>query len=187
MRFGMTNPPYMLDHLPTIAKFLNHPRVFSFIHIPVQSGSNAVLEGMNREYTVEEFEKVCDYLIEKVEGLTVATDIICGFPRETTEQFEETVELVKKYKFPVVNISQFYPRPGTAAAKMDKVPTHIVKERSSKITKVFHSFDKFSKMVGQTYRVWINEKEENKGVLMLVGHTKNYVKVSIPYEEGLIK
>jgi threonylcarbamoyladenosine tRNA methylthiotransferase CDKAL1 len=44
----MTNPPYMLDHLPTIAKFLNHPRVFSFIHIPVQSGSDVVLEKMNR-------------------------------------------------------------------------------------------------------------------------------------------
>ncbi len=80
MQFGMTNPPYMLDHLPTIAKFLNHPRVFSFIHIPVQSGSDVVLERMNREYTVADFEKVCDYLLENVPNLTIATDIICGFP-----------------------------------------------------------------------------------------------------------
>lgn len=141
-----------------------------------------------------DFEKVCDYLIKHVPGLTVATDIICGFPGgkhevnlETNEQFEETIELVKKYKFSVVNISQFYPRPGTAAAKMDKVPTHIVKERSSKITKVFLSFDKFSHLVGQTFRVWVNEKEENKGVLMLVGHTKNYVKISIPFDAELLQ
>lgn len=93
-----------------------------------------MLERMNREYTVEDFEKVCGYLGKEVEGLTIATDIICGFPGckefcngETNEQFEETIRLVQKYRFPVVNISQFYPRPGTAAAKMDKVPTHIVK------------------------------------------------------------
>lgn len=52
IRLGMTNPPYMLDHLSTIAHFLNHPRVFSFIHIPVQAGHNVVLGKMNREYTV---------------------------------------------------------------------------------------------------------------------------------------
>ncbi|MBS1889697.1 MAG: hypothetical protein JST59_00260 [Actinobacteria bacterium] len=82
-----------------------------------------------------------------------------------------------------MNISQFYPRPGTAAAKMEKLPTNIVKERSSRITKVFHSIDKFSRMVGGEYRVWINEKETNKGVTSLVGHTKNYVKVILPFEE----
>ena len=52
MRLGMTNPPYMLDHLSTISKFLNHPRVYSFVHIPVQAGNNTVLTKMNREYTV---------------------------------------------------------------------------------------------------------------------------------------
>ena len=53
VRLGMTNPPYMLDHLSSIAHFLNHPRVYGFIHIPVQAGHNTVLEKMNREYTVE--------------------------------------------------------------------------------------------------------------------------------------
>jgi threonylcarbamoyladenosine tRNA methylthiotransferase CDKAL1 len=53
MKIGMTNPPYMLDQLSSIAHFLNHPRVFSFIHIPIQAGHNNVLEKMNREYTVE--------------------------------------------------------------------------------------------------------------------------------------
>lgn len=79
LRLGMTNPPYMLDHLSTIAHFLNHPRVFSFIHIPVQAGHNTVLGKMNREYTVEQFRKVCDYFLEHVPDVTIATDIICGF------------------------------------------------------------------------------------------------------------
>ena len=58
LRIGMTNPPYILAHLESIASILNHPRVFGFLHIPVQSGSNPVLEKMNREYTVEEFTEV---------------------------------------------------------------------------------------------------------------------------------
>ena len=65
---------------------------------------------------------------------------------------------MKKYKFPVTNISQFYPRPGTAAAKMERVPTQIVKERSTQCTKLFQSFDKFTYMMDKTYRVWINEQ-----------------------------
>lgn len=58
VRVGMTNPPYILEHLDAMADILNHPRMFSFLHIPVQSGSNPVLLNMNREYTVEEFKKV---------------------------------------------------------------------------------------------------------------------------------
>lgn len=62
MRVGMTNPPYILEHLENIAKILKHPRVYGFLHIPVQAGNDDVLEKMNREYTVADFEKVCSYL-----------------------------------------------------------------------------------------------------------------------------
>ena len=78
---------------------------------------------MNREYTVEDFMEVCDFLKERVADMTLATDIICGFPTETDGDFNETLTLVDKYKFPVLNISQFYPRPGTVAAKWKKVPS----------------------------------------------------------------
>lgn len=92
----MTNPPYILEHLDAIAKVLNHPRVYAFLHIPVQvysqvdpinkfkAGNNEVLDKMNREYTIEEFEQVCDFLIQHVPNVTIATDIICGFPEGKT-------------------------------------------------------------------------------------------------------
>jgi len=70
-----------------MADILNHPNVYSFLHVPVQSGSNNVLDKMNREYLIEEFEEVCDFLIENVPDMTIATDIICGFPTETEEDF----------------------------------------------------------------------------------------------------
>lgn len=62
----------------------------------------------------------------RVPGVTIATDIICGFPGETEEDFQETVDLVKLYRFPSLFINQFYPRPGTPAAKMEQVPAHVV-------------------------------------------------------------
>jgi threonylcarbamoyladenosine tRNA methylthiotransferase CDKAL1 len=88
LRVGMTNPSYILDHLEAMADILNHPRVYAFLHIPVQSGSNKVLEKMNREYIIEEFMEACDFLIEQVPNITLATDIICGFPTEVDEDHE---------------------------------------------------------------------------------------------------
>ena len=182
LRIGMTNPPYILEHLPSIAKFLNHPNVYSFLHVPVQSGSNRVLDKMKREYTVEEFKKVADTLISLVPGITIATDIICGFPGEDENDFKETLQLVNHYKFPILNISQFYPRPGTPAANMKKVPTQTVKARSRELTELFNSYSPYQHLLGTTQRAWITETATD-GV-HLVGHTKGYVQVLIDPQEA---
>lgn len=100
---------------------LNHPSVYTFLHVPVQSGSNAVLGAMKREYTIEEFCQVADTLHAAVPGLQLATDIICGFPGETQADHADTMALVARYRMAVCHISQFYPRPGTPAARMKKV------------------------------------------------------------------
>ena len=105
LRLGMTNPPYILEHLQAMADIMKHPRVYEFLHVPVQSGSNSILDKMNREYTSEEFNEVCDFLKEEMPTMTLATDIICGFPTETAEDHEETCALVRRHQFPVLNIS----------------------------------------------------------------------------------
>ncbi|KAF4522850.1 hypothetical protein B566_EDAN008169 [Ephemera danica] len=112
---GMTNPPYILEHLPEMAELLCHPRVYSFLHVPVQSGSDAVLADMKREYSRDDFEHVVTFLRERVPGINIATDIICGFPTETEADFAETIDLCSKFKFPSLFINQFFPRPGTPA------------------------------------------------------------------------
>ena len=98
IRLGMTNPPYMMRHLSAISSILNRPGFFAFLHVPVQSGSDKVLEKMNREYVVGDFEKVCDFMRENVSDIMLATDIICGFPEEEEQDFEKTLDLVRKYK-----------------------------------------------------------------------------------------
>lgn len=184
VRVGMTNPPYILEHLDDMADILNHPRMYAFLHIPVQSGSDPVLLNMNREYTVADFKKVCDHLLAKVPDLTIATDVICGFPYETTEQFDETLELIDHYKFPVVNISKFYSRPGTEAAKWKKVPLKEAKDRSTKLTHLFNGYRCYDHLQGTIQRVWIFEND-NKSDETLVGHTKGYVKVLIKKKPGV--
>uniref|UniRef100_A0A9J8D786 Threonylcarbamoyladenosine tRNA methylthiotransferase n=1 Tax=Cyprinus carpio carpio TaxID=630221 RepID=A0A9J8D786_CYPCA len=112
LRLGMTNPPYILEHLEEMGRILQHPRVYSFLHI---------------EYCCADFRRVVDFLQERVPGITIATDIICGLPGETDEDFEQTMELVRQYRFPSLFINQFYLRPGTPAAKMEQVPAHVVR------------------------------------------------------------
>lgn len=184
LRVGMTNPPYILEHLEVVAATLRHPKVYAFLHVPIQAASNEVLVGdggMNREYTVEEFRQVADFLIEHVPDMTVATDIICGFPNETEAAFQETLDLIGHYKLAITNISQFYPRPGTPAAKMKRIPTQVVKDRSRRLTKLFESFTPYTDYVGRTEKVWF-DIEVSKDGGHSVGHTKAYVKVLVPLD-----
>eukprot|EP00908_Phaeocystis_cordata_P017783 Transcript_29150.p2 GENE.Transcript_29150~~Transcript_29150.p2 ORF type:complete len:681 (+),score=272.71 Transcript_29150:274-2043(+) len=178
LRVGMTNPPYMLEHLPAIARLLRHPRCYAFLHVPVQSGSNAVLGAMRREYTVEQFMQVADALMEAVPELTLATDIIAGFPGESDEDHQATLRLVRRYKFSQLHISQFYPRPGTPAAKMRRVATHVVKERTRDLTAVFNSYSTLGPLVGTQQRVLATDLASDKK--HLVAHTKGYVQVLLP-------
>ncbi|OMO96733.1 Elongator protein 3/MiaB/NifB [Corchorus olitorius] len=199
LRIGMTNPPFILEHLKEIAEVLCHPCVYSFLHVPVQSGSDAILTAMNREYTVSEFRTVVDTLTELVPGMQIATDIICGFPGETDEDFAQTVDLIKEYKFPQVHISQFYPRPGTPAARMKKVPSNIVKNRSRELTSVFEAFTPYNGMEGRVERIWITEIATDgihlcvlisglyfTSLLSKVGHTKGYVQVLVIAPESML-
>jgi threonylcarbamoyladenosine tRNA methylthiotransferase CDKAL1 len=186
LRLGMTNPPYMLQHAEEVAKILSHEQVFEFLHVPVQSGSDSVLRDMKREYTAEDFNLLVEILRSRLPAVTIATDIICGFPQETDDDHKETLRLIEQHKFPVINISQFYPRPGTPAARMPRVPTKIAKQRSSEVTRLFESYTTNDYLKDQVVRVWFDYVEKDShSHNQSVGHTKNYTKVIVPYMEGL--
>ncbi|KAH8316667.1 hypothetical protein KR067_012821 [Drosophila pandora] len=184
LRVGMTNPPYILEHLEEVAKVLQHPRVYAFLHVPVQSGSDSVLGEMKREYCRKDFEHVVDFLRKRVPGVTIATDIICGFPTETEADFEETMTLCAKYRFPSLFINQFFPRPGTPAAKMERIPANLVKKRTKRLTDLFYTYEPYSGRVGQIYTVLVTEISHDK--LHYVGHNKSYEQVLLPMRENLL-
>ncbi|KFK41625.1 hypothetical protein AALP_AA2G152100, partial [Arabis alpina] len=103
---------------------------------------------------------------------------------ETDEDFTQTVELIKDYKLSQVHISQFYPRPGTPAAKMKKVQSKIVKQRSRELTCVFEAFAPYTGMEDKVERIWITEIATD-GV-HLVGHTKGYIQVLVSGPESML-
>uniref|UniRef100_A0AAR5P9U6 tRNA-t(6)A37 methylthiotransferase n=1 Tax=Dendroctonus ponderosae TaxID=77166 RepID=A0AAR5P9U6_DENPD len=188
LRLGMTNPPYILEHLEEIAKIMHHPRVYGFLHVPVQSGSDQVLADMKREYCRADFEHVVEFLQKniyfRVPGMTIATDIICGFPTETEENFEDTMALCAKYKFPSLFINQFFPRPGTPAALMTRVDPQEVKKRTKRLTELFYSYEPYGHNVGVIQDVLVTEISHDKK--HYVGHNRFYEQVLIPMRSELM-
>ncbi|CAB3363624.1 Hypothetical predicted protein [Cloeon dipterum] len=178
LRLGMTNPPYMVELLPEMVKILNHPRVYSFLHVPVQSASDGVLADMKREYVRSDFEHLVDFLRENVPDVNIVTDIICGFPTENEQDFEETFDLCMKYKFVSLYINQFFPRPGTPAAKMERVPPAEVKRRTKKLTDLFLSYEPYSGCKGKTYKALVTELSHDKQ--HYVAHNKSYHQILVP-------
>ncbi|XP_014204320.1 threonylcarbamoyladenosine tRNA methylthiotransferase [Copidosoma floridanum] len=181
IRIGMTNPPYILQHLNEMIKILRNPKVYSFLHIPVQSGSDTVLYHMKREYTRFDFEYIVDTLNQNIPGISIATDIICGFPNETEEDFEKTLDLCKKYKFPSVFINQFFSRPGTPAALMNQVPAKEIKRRTKTLSEFFQSYEPYTYKVGEIQHVLVTEIAYDKK--HYVGHNKFYEQVLIPMKK----
>ncbi|MGP3703151.1 MAG: tRNA (N(6)-L-threonylcarbamoyladenosine(37)-C(2))-methylthiotransferase [Candidatus Bathyarchaeota archaeon] len=163
VRLGMMNPNNVIEILGELIRFYKDKRIFKFLHLPLQSGDNKVLKDMNRFYTVEDYSKIVYSMRGEIENLTFATDVICGFPTETVEAFENTLKLIKEVKPDIVNISKFYPRPKTIAEKIKTIPTQEVKRRSKTLTKLVTeiSLKNNLKWVGWVGYVLIDEKGLN--------------------------
>lgn len=130
IRIGMMNPMYMPRIRDGLLRSFENTKVFKFLHIPVQSGSNRVLKEMKRGHTSQVFRDANDKFRKKFGRFTISTDIIVGFPSESDEDFEETVDLIKETRPDVINLSRYSARPGTKAAKMTQLDVSEVKRRS---------------------------------------------------------
>ena len=133
IRVGMMNPMYMPRIRDGLLSSFESERVYRFLHVPVQSGSNRVLADMRRGHTAETFRDVVKRFRRKFGRFTISTDIIVGFPTETTSDFEETVRLLEETRPDIVNLSRYSARPGTPAAEMEQVDVAEVKRRSKRI------------------------------------------------------
>ncbi|MEM4297746.1 MAG: tRNA (N(6)-L-threonylcarbamoyladenosine(37)-C(2))-methylthiotransferase [Nitrososphaerota archaeon] len=133
VRVGMMNPTHVKDRVDEFLDAYAHEKVFKFLHLPVQSGSDRLLRLMNRRYTVKDFLNIVERFRQKFPQVTLSTDIIVGFPTEGEDDFELTMKLIKTIEPDVVNLSKFGSRPGTVAAKMPQVDPNTIKERSLKL------------------------------------------------------
>ncbi|MEM0329622.1 MAG: tRNA (N(6)-L-threonylcarbamoyladenosine(37)-C(2))-methylthiotransferase [Nitrososphaerota archaeon] len=136
IRVGMMNPLYIYPVREKLAEAYLHPRIFKFLHLPVQSGSNRVLRSMMRGYTVEAFKKIVEEFRRRIPELTLSTDIIVGYPAEDEEDFEETIKLVEEVKPDMINISRFFARPGTPSERLKPLDPRLINERSRILSEV---------------------------------------------------
>jgi len=164
VRVGMMNPMYMPRIRDNLLKSFESSKVFKFLHIPVQSGSDKVLNDMKRGHTANTFRDVASRFRGKFENFTISTDVIVGFPTETEDDFEMTMKLLEETRPDIVNLSKYSQRPGTDAAEMVQIDVAEVKRRTKiayeLITKI--SKENNQKWVGWKGQVLFDEEFENQ-------------------------
>lgn len=157
IRVGMMNPMYLPAILDRMVRlFCENDKLFKFLHIPVQSGSNRVLRKMKRGHTSKTFIDIVQAFRDRIPEMTISTDIIVGFPSETEDDFKQTIDLLERSEPDTVNISRYAARPKTEASgwKEMKVSSQVSKERSEYLHTLTR---KIAKKRNSLWREWQGE------------------------------
>lgn len=185
VRVGMMNPDQVIGILTELVEAYKDNKIFKFVHLPVQSGDDSILESMNRQYKLDDFKGIVKTFRQEFPKISVSTDVICGFPGETKEAFENTKELLIEIEPDVVNVSKFFARPRTPAAKLIPVSPRELNRRSREISEL-------SKRISyKKNRTWINWEgtvlfdEKGKGET-LMGRNFAYKPVVVRANEALL-
>ncbi|WKT57893.1 tRNA (N(6)-L-threonylcarbamoyladenosine(37)-C(2))-methylthiotransferase [Candidatus Nitrosotenuis chungbukensis] len=164
VRVGMMNPMYMPKIKDDLLKSFESDKVYKFLHVPVQSGSDQVLHDMKRGHTEATFRDLVKKFRKKFEKFTVSTDVIVGFPTETESDFEKTLSLIKETRPDVVNLSRYSQRPGTKASEMTQIDVSEVKRRSKIVFDLMNHIatENNEKWVGWQGDVLFNEQTDEQ-------------------------
>ena len=181
LRVGMMTPNLIVPFLDNLIEAFKSEKVFKFVHLPVQSGDDKVLREMRRFYTVAEFEEIVDAFRKAFPDITLSTDVICGFPGESTEAFENTLSLIRKVRPDVVNVSKFFARPKTAALLMHNeiVLKPEINRRSAETAKLAKqiALERNQRWIGWTGDIFVDEKGKVSGTW--VGRNFAYKPVTV--------
>jgi tRNA-2-methylthio-N6-dimethylallyladenosine synthase len=172
IRFTTSHPLEFSDSL--VDAYANVDKLVSYLHLPVQSGSDRVLQLMKRGYTAAEFVDRIDKVKRARPGISIATDLIVGFPGETEEDFEQTLELTRRVGFDQSYSFIYSPRPGTPASALPDLPRELKQERLERLQALLneHAAAISSRMVGTVQRILV-ERSSPKAARELSGRTEN--------------
>ena len=164
IRFLTNHPKDMSTRL--IRAIADLDKVCEQVSLPVQSGSNEILEAMRRGYNVEHFRRLIGQIRHEIRGIALSTDVIVGFPPESDSHFQETLDLLSELKFDTVHVAAYSPREGTTAAREleDNVPSAEKKERLGKIEQLQKDIasEINSRLLGETVEILVEGKTEDK-------------------------
>ncbi len=180
LRLGMMNPKNIKPTSNELLRSFRSDKVFKFLHIPVQSGSDRMLKKMNRQHTAEDFIEIVEKFRRHYPRITIRTDIITGFPEESEEDFELSVELIKKIKPDFTNISMFSSHHKTPAARMRQISSEKKKERSSRLSEIAKniSLEKNKSWIGWQGEVLVDEFKKDK---------QNYISRNFAYKPIVLR
>lgn len=161
-RVGMLNP-----RLADASLWKHYRKEFKFLHAPLQSASDSVLRDMNRPYDYATFKSVIESFRKAFPFGLIATDLIIGYPTETEEDFEESLEAVRELRFGMVNISKYSARPGTRSAELKKLPTEVIKERSKRASALSREIlsEVNDSLVGREFEAVVTERGSTGGFI----------------------
>ena len=180
VRLGMGNPNWFIRYVEELPEVFSHPKMFQFLHVPVQSGNDKVLADMKRGYRAKDYEKIVHTMRSAIPDMTISTDVIVGFPGESNEEFLDTVRCIQETKPDVLNLSRFTARPGTPAEIMpNQVPGKIRKDRSTLLAQVH------KQIAAERNRQWIGWKgrvliDENGAPGSMISRNFAYKPVVVP-------
>ena len=160
-----------------LRELANNPKICNHLHIPLQAGSNVILEKMNRKYMLDEYQEILRKIREVRPDISISTDIIVGFPGETEALFEETLETARRFQFSKIHVFPYSVREGTAASRMPLQIDEAVKhERSKRLIDLSSHLEKeyAEKFLGHILEVLVEKSGEES-----IGTTSNYLKVKI--------
>jgi MiaB-like tRNA modifying enzyme len=188
VRVGMMTPNVVTPFLSQLLEAYADPKVFKFVHLPVQSGDDQVLRRMRRFHTAAEFKQTVQAFREAFPEITVSTDVICGFPTETQAAFENTLMLLREVQPDVTNVSKFFARPNTAAWNMEAeaVEKSEIKHRSSEAAKVAKqsALERNQRWVGWRGEILVDELGKVEG--SWIGRNFAYKPVTIKSNAELL-
>jgi threonylcarbamoyladenosine tRNA methylthiotransferase MtaB len=177
------------DFAPTLLNFWSDERLCRHLHIPLQSGNDAILRAMGRPISTNEYQQLINAIRDAVPDIAITTDVIAGFPGETDEDFEQTAALIRSIGFAGGHVFTYSPRPGTAAFKMkDYVPMQTAKARNAALRTIFADAgrDYRGLFIGTNKKVlWESSRPNQEGGWNLSGLTDNYIRVYTAAEDDL--
>ncbi len=178
VRVGMMHPKNILNDVDDIIEAIKQPKVYNFIHLPIQSGSDKVLSEMRRGHSIGQYLEIVSKFKSEIPDLTLATDIIVGYPTENDEDFNCTVKLLENVRPSLIHLSKYQHRKGAISSSLEEIPRDVMKKRSkflseikSKITK-----DENRELVGSYQNVLVIEKGSKGG---FIAKTNSYIPVII--------
>ena len=186
IRFMTSHPKDLSDDL--IRVIADHPKIARHIHLPLQSGSSKVLKAMNRHYTKESYLELVEKIRSQIPDVAITTDIIVGFPGETEEDFQETLDVVRMAQFESAFTFIYSKRSGTKAAQMpDQILREVTNDRFNRLLSLVNQIatQKTKRYTGQTVEVLIEEVNK-KDPSLLTGRMSNNSLVHFPGDKELV-